>query len=401
MKHSIFIVSLFLVFLSYAQAPTADFTANFTEVCLGDEVIFTDQSTAGGSPLDEWSWDFGDGNSSTLTNASHTYAVPGTYTVTLVVTALNGQADPEVKFDYITVHPLPNAGFTVAGNACTVPIDVTFTNTSSTGGNITYDWDFGNGQTSTAQNPAPVNYASAGTFNVELVVTNTTTGCTNSFSQDVVVSDYAAGFDIPAEGCVGDPLPFLDMSTVGSNAWNWNFGDGNTSNQQNPSHVYATPGLYTVTLTAQNTTSGCSDIITDDIIIHDLPAPDFSADVTVGCAPLDVNFTNNSPGGVNYDWDFGNGSTFNGENPPTQTYAADGTYTVSLTMTDGNGCSNVVTMPNLIQVSQPIVEFSMDVYNGCDPLTVQFSESSTSPDPFGDPIDTWTWDFGDGSPLFN
>lgn len=399
MKATTLIIFMIISFFSFSQAPTSNFSATPLEVCIGDAINFSDLSVAGGSPIDLWSWDFGDGNSSNLVNPSHTYSLTGTYTVTLVVTAQNGQADAEVKVNYVIVHDLPNAGFTISGNGCTVPFDVVFSNTSSTGASITYDWDFGNTQTSTSQNPAPITYSSAGTFNVTLIVTNTTTGCTNSYSENIVVSDYSSEFTAPLTGCVNSAITFTDASTVGSNQWNWDFGDGQTSTQQNPNNTYGAPGTYTVTLTSQNTGSGCSDVITHDITINPLPTPSFTADITTGCAPLTVSYTNTSVGGVTYDWDFGNGNTFSGANPLPQVYSNEGVFTVSLTMTDANGCSATFTDFNLIDVSAPVVQFSMDQYNGCDPLTVLFTDGSTSPNPIADPLSTWLWDFGDGSPI--
>ncbi|MCH2225246.1 MAG: PKD domain-containing protein [Crocinitomicaceae bacterium] len=401
MKLIVLIATVTMAFLSFAQSPTANFSATPLNICIGDPVNFTDLSVVGASAITNWNWDFGDGNSSTNTNPSHVYDAIGSYTVTLVVTAANGQADAEVKVAYITVNDLPNAGFTVSGNGCTVPFDVTFTNTSEMGGNIAYDWDFGNSQTSQATNPTAVTYNAAGTYSVSLNVTNTTTGCSNSFSQDIVVSDYSAGMSGPSSGCVGEAIPFTDASTVGTNVWTWNDGNGGGSNLQNPSFTYSTPGTYTITLNAGNATSGCSDLITQDITINPLPTPSFSVDPTTGCAPLGVTFSNTSGAGTNFDWDFGNGSTFNGPNPPIQNYVADGSYSVSLTMTDANGCTATESLANIITVSAPTVNFSMDNYNGCAPLTVQFSESSTSPDPSGDPITTWLWDFGDGSGPFS
>ena len=401
MKLPTTIILMIISLISYSQAPTADFSATPLEVCIGDPINFTDLSSQGNSPLDIWTWDFGDGNSSNSINPSHTYASVGTFTVTLVVAAQNGQADAEVKVDYVTVNDLPNASFTTSGNGCTVPFDVTYINTSTAGAGITYSWDFGNSQTSTLQNPTPVSYNSAGTFTSTLIVTNSITGCTDTFSQDIVVSDYSAGFTMPLTGCMNTPIQLSDASTVGTNQWSWNFGDGQTSNAQNPTNSYSASGTYTVTLTAQNTISGCTDIVTQDIVINPLPVPTFTADVLAGCTPLVVNFTNSSVGGVTYDWNFGNGNTFNGATPPTQTYTTDGMYTVSLTMTDANGCSETLTIPNMIDVSGPTVMFTMDQYNGCAPLTVQFSESSTSPNPSSDSLTTWLWDFGDGSSIFS
>lgn len=396
----LFLSSLFLIpILIFGQAPTANFTANPTSVCIGQAINFTNTSTANGSPIVSYAWDFGDGNSATTANTTHTYTVPGTYTVILTVTAQNGQADPEVKVNYVTINPKPSVSFTTSGNGCTIPFNVTFTNTSSSGANFSYAWTFGNGQTSTLQNPSAVTYNTAGTFPVSLTVTNTTTGCTNSVTQNIVVSNYTANIILQASACVGATIPFTDGSTVGANSWNWNFGDGQTSTLQNPTHSYATAGNYTVTLTSQNTSSGCTSNATQNITINPLPTPSFTSNTTVGCAPLAVTFSNTSGSGTSFTWDFGNGSTFTGQNPPVQTYTSNGTYNVSLTMTNSNGCSNTVTLNNYINVSAPIVNFSMDQYNGCAPLPVVFTESSTSPNPVNDPIVTWLWNYGDGSAL--
>ncbi|MFT5859722.1 MAG: gliding motility-associated-like protein [Flavobacteriaceae bacterium] len=400
MKFAITLIFLLGTFLSFAQAPTSDFSASPLAVCIGDPINFTDLSTAGGAAISGWAWDFGDGNSSSTQNTSHTYAAAGTYTVTLVVTATDGQADAEVKILYVTVHPLPIAGFTTLGNGCTVPFDVTFTNTSDTGAGITYAWDFGNTQTSALENPAAVTYSTAGTFTVVLVVTNTITGCINSFSQNIVVSDFSASMVAPITACVGTPVSFADASTVGSNSWAWTFGDGGSSAQQNPTYTYSAPGTYTITLNAQNTTSGCSDVVTQSITINPLPVPTFTADITVGCAPLGVNFTNTSGAGT-FVWDFGNGNTFNGTNPATEIYTANGLHTVTLTMTDANGCVGITTIVDMIDISTPIAAFTFDQFEGCEPLIVTFTDASTEPDPIGDPIVTWLWDFGDGSPIFS
>lgn len=400
MKFATTLLVLLLALRGFSQAPTADFSASPLDVCIGDPINFTDLSTAGAAAISGWVWDFGDGNSAGIPNTSHTYAVAGSYTVILVVTATDGQADAEVKVLYVTVNPLPIAGFTTLGNGCIVPFDVTFTNTSDTGAGITYAWDFGNTQTSTLENPSAVTYASAGTFNVLLVVTNTTTNCTNSFSQNIVVSDYSAAMVVPVTACVGTPVSFTDTSTVGSNSWAWTFGDGGSSSQQNPTYTYTTPGTYTVTLNAENTTSGCADVVTQVITINPLPVPTFTVDVTAGCAPSGVNFTNTSGVGT-FVWDFGNGNTFNGTNPPTEVYSANGLYTVSLTMTDANGCVGTTTIIDIIDLSVPIAALTFDQFEGCEPLTVIFTDGSVEPDPIGDPIVTWLWDFGDGSPIFS
>lgn len=394
MKLLLTTITILLVAIGYGQAPNAQFTASPLSVCVGSPVSFTNQSTSS-LPIQSYAWDFGDGNSSTTANTSHVYATPGTYTVTLVVVNSAGTADAEVKTNYITVNPIPTASFTTSGNGCTVPFGVTFTNTSSGTGN-TYAWNFGNSQTSTQQNPPVVTYSASGTYNVTLTATNGA-GCQATSTQSLVVSNYTAGISAQSSVCVGQSVSFSDNSTVGANQWSWNFGNGQTSTQENPTFTYNTPGSYTVTLTSQNTSSGCSGTATHSITVLPKPTPSFAADITAGCAPTTVNFTNNSPSGISYNWNFGNGQTFTGQTPPPITYSTNGSFAVTLEMVGDNGCSGSVTINNYIVITNPNAQFLATPLNGCDPLNVTFIENSTTPNPASNPIVGWEWNFGNGS----
>jgi gliding motility-associated-like protein len=376
----------------HAQTPpTAQFTGAPLSVCLGQAINFTNLSTNGTGNITTWAWDFGDGNSSTQTNTSHTYASPGTYTVTLVVQASNGQADAEVKTNYVTVNPIPIASYSTSTNGCSLPVAVTFNNTST--GATSYAWNFGNTQTSTLQSPNPVNYSIAGTYNASLIVTNSF-GCKDTMLQSLVISNFQAGITAPNTACQNTAVAINDNSTVGANAWNWTFNGGSpgTSSNEDNTVTFATPGTYTISLTSQNTGSGCSATTTKQITILPTPTPSFNANPSTGCAPLAVNFTNTSPAGSNFVWSFGDGQTFNGQNPPPHTYLGNGTYNVTLTMTGSNGCPGTVTLP-AVTLTSPVSNFSSDVVNGCAPLSVQFTDGSTS----ADPITTWVWTFGDGT----
>ncbi len=382
---------------SMAQPPNAQFTASPLSVCVGQPISFTNQSTPGGAPITSYTWNFGNGETSTFANTTYVYNTPGVYTVTLAVQASNGQADAEVKTGYITVNPLPTASFTTSGNGCTVPFAVTFNNTSTTGAGITYNWNFGNGQNSTLQNPTQVTYNTAGTYNVTLVVANPNTGCSATVTQSIVVSNYTAGITAPASACEGASVTFLDNSTVGANSWSWNAAAGGTSTQEDPVFTFNTPGNYAVTLTSQNTNSGCSNSTVHNITILPAPTPSFTANPTNGCSPLPVVFTNTSGGGTTFEWHFGDGTTFTGQNPPVHAYQGNGTYSVELVMTGANGCSDSITMTNLITLSDPVAQFHATPTNGCAPLQVQFTDASISPDPINDPVSAWLWNFGDGN----
>ncbi|HQE85183.1 MAG TPA: PKD domain-containing protein, partial [Methanolinea sp.] len=166
---------------------------------------------------------------------------------------------------------------------------------------------------------------------------------------------------------------------------------------QNPTHTYTNPGTYTVTLTVTNS---CGNSATKSASITVSPCPpvtaQFSANVTTGYAPLTVQFTDLSTSGVpitSWLWNFGDGSTSTSKNP-THTYTNPGTYTVTLKA--WNSCGNSATKSASITVSPcpPVTaQFSANVTTGYAPLTVQFTDLSTS----GVPITSWLWNFGDGS----
>ncbi len=382
--------------MAFAQLPTADFTANPLSICAGSAVTFTSTSTAnGGAAINSYSWNFGDGITVTTQNPVHVFAVAGTYTVTLVVTNTTGGVDSEVKSNYITVLPAPTVGFTLSGIGCTVPLTVGFTNTSSAGANFTYSWNFGNGQNSSLQSPANVTYNTAGTFGIQLSVTNTTTGCSASFTDSIEVSNFQAGITAPLTGCVGSPINFQDNSTVGANGWNWNFGGQGNSSVQNPSFTFNTAGTYTVSLSSQNTNSGCAGNVTQQVTIQNSITPSFTGNPLTNCAPSAVTFVNTTGVVGTYTWNFGNGQTYTGTTPPPQVYTNSGQYNVTLSISTASGCTGSTTQNNYINIVNIVAGFTADQTGGCTPLTVDFSDTSSSPNA-ANPIVNWQWNFGNG-----
>ncbi len=390
------IVFICSTIILWAQAPTANFTASPLSVCAGVPVSFTSTSTANGGPaINQYSWNFGDGVTVTTQNPTHVFTTAGTFTITLVVTNANGAVDSEIKANYITVLPAPTVGFNVTGIGCVVPLTVGFTNTSSSGANFSYAWNFGNGQNANTQNPANVTYNSAGNFGVQLTVTNTTTGCVASYTDSIVVSNFQAGITAPAAGCVGTAISFQDNSTAGANAWNWSFGGQGNSAQQNPSFTFNAAGTYTITLSSQNTSSGCTDNVTHQITIQNNINPSFTANPLTNCAPSTVTFTNTTGVAGNYTWNFGNGQTYTGTTPPPQVYTSGGQYNVTLSVSTPSGCTGSTTQNNYINIVNIEAGFFANEPGGCTPHTVQFTDTSSTPNP-ANPIVSWQWNFGNG-----
>ncbi|NBU47863.1 MAG: PKD domain-containing protein, partial [Flavobacteriales bacterium] len=136
---------LFAILGTHAQSPVANFTTNPTSACVNTIISFTSTSSAnGGAAITNYIWDFGDGTTGSGATTSHTYSNSGTYTITLVVTNANGVADAEVKPNHVTILSSPNSSFDVNGLGCTLPLTVSFTNSSTSGPNISSLWNFGN-----------------------------------------------------------------------------------------------------------------------------------------------------------------------------------------------------------------------------------------------------------------
>lgn len=247
---------------------TASFTVSPASGTANSTVFtFTDQSTG---TIASRTWSFGDGATATTSTATHVYAVPGQYTVTLTVSGSGGSSQA-TRVVAVSQPAVANFAFTPAN-----PVSgqsVLFTD-QSTGAPSSWAWDFGDGATSTLQNPSHI-YANAGLYAVRLTVS--AGGSPSSASRTVVVTSPApvlppvsAAFDVAPNAPInGDTVTFTDRSSGSPSSWFWTFGDGASSSQQNPSHVYNSPGTYSVTLTAANAVS--SSVITKQVAVTSPP----------------------------------------------------------------------------------------------------------------------------------
>jgi PKD repeat protein len=257
----------------------------------------------------------------------------------------------------------PLAGFTGTPTSGVAPLTVAFTD-ASTRSPTSWAWTFGDGGTSTAQNPSHT-YNKAGTYTVTQTVTNA--GGTNTMTlagyitvSPAPVAPVAAFTGTPGSGTAPHYVTFTDDSTSSPTSWAWTFGDGGTSTTKNPSHTYRTAGSYTVTLTATN--AGGSNTLTRThyvtvTTVTPTPVPEavkasFTATPVNGQLPLEVQFIDTSTGNpTQWSWNFGDRSTSTIKNP-LHTYTKAGSYTVTLTVQNANG-SDKVTMKKYITV-QPV-----------------------------------------------
>ena len=332
--------------------PVADFTGAPTSGTGTLSVVFQDKSS--GNP-NSWRWNFGDTASSTERNPIHRYNRAGKYSVSLTVSSPSGQ-DTVTKTDFVTVaEPPPVADFVASPTSGEEPLTVAFSDLS-TGGPTSWAWSFGDGATSTSQNPTH-EYGTAGSYTVSLTTSNAGGVDTETKIGYIVVSeppppppvaDFSAS---PVSGAAPLSVAFTDDSAGQPTSWSWDFGDGATSLTQNPTHQYEAPGDYTVSLTVANAGGQDTEAEADYIVVSDVPpAADFTASATTGTPPLTVSFTDLSAGNpTSWHWEFGDGGTSDVQNP-VHSYESVGAYTVSLTVTSTLGTATV-TRPGYISVS--------------------------------------------------
>ncbi|HEV2951316.1 MAG TPA: PKD domain-containing protein, partial [Actinomycetota bacterium] len=256
----------------------------------------------------------------------------------------------------LRVAPLPLAAdFSASRTSGGAPLAVDFTDTSA-GEPTVWAWDFGDGTTSSAQNPSHT-YSTPGTYTVTLTVTDAD-GFTSTKTRAayVTVEALAAEFTgSPTSGAAPLAVTFSDASTGGPTSWAWDFGDGGTSSEQNPSHIYSTPGTYTVTLTVTDANGGTSTRTRTSYVTALPLTAEFTGTPTFGTAPVTVSFNDSSIGTpTSWAWNFGDGGTSSSQNP-SHTYSTPGTYSVTLTVTDASGATSTKTRTDYVTASAAAV----------------------------------------------
>lgn len=386
-------------FANVYTSPSAEFISSDTEGCSGTTFTFSNTSVPGtyGSISDYYWIITGAGTLPTTPEISYVFTSPGTYTVYLFVEDAAGCSD--YTSTDIEIFELPDVDFLADSTvACSLPLVTHFTNTSSGAGILTYLWNFGDGSTSTLENPTHV-YTSIGNYTVSLTVTDEL-GCTNSLSiTDLIVINTTLNVDfVPASTlvCAGTEVEFTNLSDATSGTWLWDFGDGTTSDEFEPAHNYTSPGTYSVSLNG-DFGGGCTGAVAYANLITVIASPTVSftsTDPTSFCSvPLNVSFTPVVTGGpVTFLWEFETptGTSTSTAMSPNFSWTEPGAYDVSLTVTNLSGCSAQITMTDYVVIGILEVTPTVSPESGCIPLPVSFSESS------GADISEYFWDFGDG-----
>lgn len=256
----------------------------------------------------------------------------------------------------------------------------------------TYNWDFGDGRTSTQRDPDPIQYADDGDYIISLVATNGS--CIEE--SDNMANYIAKPADVTVDlsnmnECIGTDISFTntipDDYTV-----SWDFGDGNTSTERNPVHQYDRAGQFTVTLDATAPNNCVASTPTPSITIADAPDADFTVATPATCSGDPINVTGPAAqSGISYSWDFGNGESSTQRNPDPIDYAAEGDYEISL-IVDNGICTNNSSQPVSFFLPPDSFVTSPSEFLKCSPAEITFENSISSTSPY-----RAEWDFGDGN----
>lgn len=371
--------------------PVSEFKISPEIVKLPDSPVFTINQSIG---ADLYLWDFGDGTTSAEFEPNHVYADTGKYDISLISSTFNGCLDT-ITYDQI-VEVIDRPEFTFDAEKGCAPLTVTFDNITKSNNSDTYLWRFGLGEEiSTKENPVHT-YNTPGIYSVTLEVTNES-GMKNIVEKKMIIEVFPkphAGFLVTPETVkLLEELIKTTNLTVGADTYFWDFGDGFTSTDFEPAHDYQNVGTYDISLIA-NTQKGCADTVVHEKIVEVIDAADFSYDISSGCAPLIVNFTNLTEygGPDSYRWYFGQGEGVSSKEHPTHTYYEPGVYSVRLEVSNNSRVTNFAEKRLIIEVfANPHSNFMIR------PETVKLP---------GDPVfttnlavgaDSYLWDFGDGT----
>lgn len=350
-------------------------------------------SSAGSDSITAYLWNFGDGVTSTLPSPSHIFYGERYFTITLVTTGASGCLDTSTIENAVHTGYKPAAGFSSDVQEACAQTGIRFTD--NTLGRVTqWQWSFGDNGQAFEQNPRH-QFSDTGYMAAELIVFNG--GCTDTAIRPRYVYIKPSVAKLKVDFTCSNPSQFSFTNlAVGADSWVWNFGDGSTSAERHPVHTYRDTGLYVVSLTTYNNTTGCDGYKTKGVMTTKV-LPGFFASDSVICKGRATTFTSTIANGeVNrFIWYFGDGS-FESTlgNTVTHEYAEAGEYTVSLITINRVNCRDSLVKANYISVRTVDAKFGIPVPVVCSGSRVVFSDSSQVNN--GSSIQSWQWNYGDG-----
>lgn len=385
-------------FITVHALPSADFSVDDAIGCFPHCVQFSDLSTPGSAPITSWSWDFGNGISSSDQNPENCYGQVGTFTPVFSVNDANGCFAVKTAPALISVHNnFPVANFTRSSQLdCNPPVDITMSNSSTGNSELTSIWDFGDGTTQTVNGIETVShtYQSIGNFNACLTVVNNI-GCEKQKCLPITIFNTAdAQFTVSTtEQCQGKPFVFTSTTIPVPPTFQWDFDSNGTVDNTNPSpsYIYPLPGVYTPKLkviysnTCMDIVQGPALTVLDGIDIH------FNTLDTASCSipyTAEIINTTTGPGILSYEW-FVNGVSVGTSTNLTYTFNDFGDYDIKLKASSSTGCAAQLTKEDMVVVQEPVVSFENGISVCTDMPVPIFNVIVNSVEP----VAFYYWDF--------
>jgi gliding motility-associated-like protein len=378
--------------ITAGNRPNASFSASERNACASTNVLFTDLSTGN---ITSWFWSFGDNAFSSDSNPMHIYTDTGWMTVMLSVSDL-GCMDTATHANYIYLKPSVGK-FKIEGS-CEQPYQRLFTNFSR--GAQRWEWDFGDGTTSTDTSLFHT-FPARGVYNVTLRTWNDSTACSYSQTKQVMITDAIADFyTVDSVVCRGDSVIFNAVASPYAVLYRWNFGDNSYmgTNQLRVAHVYDSAGIYSVKLEVKDSIACIKSKIKENYIKIEGPKAKFGVSSADICVNTQLTFLDSSLAGLSHNpvkkwiWNYGDGVTDTLTAPPfLHSYAAIGNYKPSLKVIDSTGCSDSIKMVKPVAVNKLFSFFVISDSVACPGFRVKFTC------PYSTPGTIYRWDFGDGN----
>jgi gliding motility-associated-like protein len=375
-----------------ANGPSPKFTINSDAFCGTPASAIFANTTPGGGPF-TFTWNFGDGASSTGSDALHTYLQTGKYTVKLTAKDALNCSNSYSKDILVGVEGGVDIQF--PSKVC---VGQQFSFSRTTDSNvISQSWDFGDGTPTSSSDTPPKSYATAGKYNVTFTALLLGKTCNSVITKQIeVIPDAAPFFDI--EGSCTTIIKFKNTS-LNSASYSWDFGDKSTSTDKSPSHEYAVAGNYTVSLKVLNEL-GCGNALPFTKVIYAGPlvasfTPNVEQDCILpslsGCAPFKIQFNNTSSSSLAYtsSWTFGDGTPKSSLQNPSHIFTRKGKFNITLVVKNSNCASTAKAVVNVAN-SAPQPKFIFDKTTACSGEDIKFIDQSIN-------ADFWCWDFGDGT----
>lgn len=379
------------------QGPTPDFSVPVSGVCNNSTVTFTDKSQGDGTnPIVQWKWDFGDGTVQSFTAPpfSHLYSKPGNYNVTLITIDSQGCSDTVTKKNALLVSQ-PLANFVARDSLLCATTKAEFNNLS-TGPQLKYAWDFGDGSPIASDGFPIHSYPNEGVYTVSLKITDVY-GCTDSMKKVnyINIRNPVAKFAVNSTLAECPPL-VANFNNQSQNFQSvvWTFGSGDGSTMTSPIYIYSYPGKYKVKLVVKGYGEECFAADSTEITVLG-PKGTFNYTPLKGCDPLTVNFTALPEPGfkVNLVWDFDDGTLINnGDALTSHTYLNAADYLPKMILVDDRGCRVPVKGKDTVHAYGADAAFKYNAKPLCDSGLVAFTDTSFT----NDVITGYKWDFGDG-----